>query len=160
MRVGTLQTGFQSCLFRQGSGKKEKKKKNRQKITQGVSGCKTPMASAKLKLFEEVVEKTEAMVFQRSQGSDRKLVEASCCLCASSVAHRTGTWDTPPHFGGPVPDPGDRMEQETMQWQAEDCRSVPVPPDGRRNKDTRTEQAEEDSNAVWRPKEQNGPSFL
>lgn len=71
------------------------------------------MASAKLKLFEEVVDKTEAMVFQRSQGSDRKLMEASCCLCASSVSHRTGTWDTPPHFGGPVPDPGDRMEQGT-----------------------------------------------
>ncbi|KAK7822452.1 hypothetical protein U0070_001619 [Myodes glareolus] len=26
---------------------------------------------------------------------------------------RTGTWDTPLHFGGPVPDPGDRMEQGT-----------------------------------------------
>lgn len=117
------------------------------------------MASAKLKLFEEVVEKTEAMVFPRSQGSNRKLMEALCCLCAPSVSPRTGTWETPPHFGGTVPVPGDGMKQE-MQWEAEDWRSVSAPLDGRRNKDKRTEKDEKDSHAVWRPKERNGPSFL
>ena len=47
-----------------------------------------------------------------------------------------------------------------MQWEAEDWRSVPAPPDGRRSKDRRTEKDEKDSHAVWRPKELNGPSFL
>lgn len=82
-------------------------------------------------------------------------------LHAAFALPRSLTERHAPHFRGTVPVPGDgTLNGAGMQREADYWRSVPAPPDGRRNKDKRTEKDKEDSHAVWHPKEQNSPSFL